>query len=164
MNELSELRYLQQRDRIETYFDRTAAQTWARLTSTAPVSGIRATVRAGRDQMRQTLLDWLPRDLTGKRVLDAGCGTGALSVELAKRGAQVLAIDLSPTLVALARERAVGQHRQGTIDFRAGDMFDPLPAARGRTNLEWLCGALPSVHFIYISAEEFISLCDDDCG
>jgi len=124
MNELSELRYLQQRDRIETYFDRTAAQTWARLTSTAPVSGIRATVRAGRDQMRQTLLDWLPRDLTGKRVLDAGCGTGALSVELAKRGAQVLAIDLSPTLVALARERAVGQHRQGTIDFRAGDMFD----------------------------------------
>ena len=72
MNELSELRYLQQRDRIETYFDRTAAQTWARLTSTAPVSGIRATVRAGRDQMRQTLLDWLPRDLTGKRVLDAG--------------------------------------------------------------------------------------------
>lgn len=124
MNELSEHRYLQQRDRIETYFDQTAAQTWARLTSTAPVSGIRATVRAGRDRMRQTLLDWLPGDLTGKRVLDAGCGTGALSVELAKRGARVLAIDLSSTLVALARERARDQHHPGTIDFRAGDMFD----------------------------------------
>jgi SAM-dependent methyltransferase len=39
------------------------------------------------------------------RVLDAGCGTGALAVEAARRGAEVVAIDLSPTLVQLARER-----------------------------------------------------------
>ena len=37
---------------------------------------IRATVRAGRDEMRNTLLSWLPQDLTGARVLDAGCGLG----------------------------------------------------------------------------------------
>ena len=41
---------------------------------------IRATVRAGRDQMRAQLLDWLPADLSGLRLLDAGCGTGALAV------------------------------------------------------------------------------------
>ena len=50
----------QRRDEIEHYFDRTAAQAWSRLTSDAPVSGIRATVRAGRDRMRQTLLGFLP--------------------------------------------------------------------------------------------------------
>jgi magnesium-protoporphyrin O-methyltransferase len=76
-------RKARQRAEIETYFDRTAADAWARLTSTAPVSGIRATVRAGRDRMRATLLDWLPADLRGMRLLDAGCGTGALAVEAA---------------------------------------------------------------------------------
>ena len=90
----------------KTYFDRTAVDAWARLTSDAPVSGIRATVRAGRDRMRATLLSWLPDDLTGRRLLDAGCGTGALAVAAAERGAEVAAIDLSPTLVGLARERA----------------------------------------------------------
>jgi magnesium-protoporphyrin O-methyltransferase len=64
--------YLERRGQIETYFDRTAAEAWRRLTSTEPVGRIRATVRAGRDQMRQTLLDWLPADLQGSRVLDAG--------------------------------------------------------------------------------------------
>src|ERR1700754_382386 len=96
--------YELRRTQLETYFDRTAAEAWSRLTSDAPVSRIRATVRAGRERMRQLLLNWLPMDLRGKRLLDAGCGTGALAVEAALRGAHVIAIDLSPTLVHLARE------------------------------------------------------------
>jgi magnesium-protoporphyrin O-methyltransferase len=66
--------YLTRRGELETYFDRTAAEAWKRLTSDAPVSGIRATVRAGRDRMRATMLSWLPADLHGCRLLDAGCG------------------------------------------------------------------------------------------
>lgn len=114
--------YLARRAQLETYFDRTAVQAWARLTSDAPVSGIRATVRAGRDRMRATLLSWLPDDLHGRRILDAGCGTGALAVVAAERGAEVVAIDLSPTLVGLARERAP---KHLPISFRVGDMADP---------------------------------------
>lgn len=117
--------YRQRRNKLEEYFDRTAAQTWARLTSDAPVSRVRATVRAGRDRMRQTLLDYLPADLSGRRLLDAGCGTGALSVEAARRGAQVVAIDLSPTLVDLARDRLPEDIDPAAIDFRSGDMLDP---------------------------------------
>jgi magnesium-protoporphyrin O-methyltransferase len=116
--------YVERRERIEHYFDRTAVEAWARLTSSAPVSGIRATVRAGRDRMRTTLLDWLPADLNGLRLLDAGCGTGALSVEAARRGADVVAIDLSPTLVELARQRLPSDLGTGRIDFRSGDMLD----------------------------------------
>jgi len=125
----AEARYVQRRGEIEHYFDRTAADTWARLTSTAPVSRVRATVRAGRDRMRDTLLGWLPADLRGQRVLDAGCGTGSFALELARRGAQVLAIDLSPQLVDVARERCLAQLQaegaRGSIDFRSGDMSSP---------------------------------------
>jgi magnesium-protoporphyrin O-methyltransferase len=119
--------YLARRGQLETYFDRTAAEAWKRLTSDAPVSGIRATVRAGRDRMRATLMSWLPGDLRGKRVLDAGCGTGALAVEAARRGAHVVAIDLAGTLVSLAGERMPGDlsDRGGHIEWRVGDMTDP---------------------------------------
>ena len=116
--------YESRRGELETYFDRTAADAWARLTSDAPVSRIRATVRAGRDTMRSTLLDWLPRDLRGTRVLDAGCGTGALAVEAAKRGARVVAVDISGTLVGLAKQRAPVIESGGSVEFLVGDMLD----------------------------------------
>jgi magnesium-protoporphyrin O-methyltransferase len=121
---MSNVSYAVRRGELETYFDRTAADAWARLTSDAPVSGIRATVRAGRDRMRATLLSWLPENLAGVRILDAGCGTGALSIEAARRGAHVTAIDLSATLVGHARERATNLGA-GHIDFHVGDMMDP---------------------------------------
>ena len=117
--------YTKRRGELETYFDRTAVEAWAKLTSDAPVSGIRATVRAGRDRMRQTLLGWLPDDLSGRRVLDAGCGAGQLSIEAAWRGADVVGIDLSPTLLDLARDRYAGSLLPGHLEFRSGDMFDP---------------------------------------
>ncbi len=116
--------YQQRRGELATYFDRTAVDAWARLTSTAPVSRIRATVRAGRNEMRDTLLAMLPAYLQGQRVLDAGCGTGALSVAAAQRGAQVVAVDLSPTLVGLGSERLPAKLGFGRIEFRVGDMCD----------------------------------------
>jgi magnesium-protoporphyrin O-methyltransferase len=117
--------YLQRRSQLEQYFDRTAVKAWERLTSDAPVSRIRATVRAGRDRMRQAILDMLPLNLAGRRVLDAGCGTGALALALAERGARVLAIDLSPTLVDLARTRHAALEYAEAVEFRTGDMTDP---------------------------------------
>lgn len=118
--------YQERRGELRTYFDRTAAEAWSRLTSDAPVGRIRATVRAGRDRMRATLLGWLPADLAGKRLLDAGCGTGALAVEAARRGAEVVAVDLSPTLIGLARERTPRDLGAGRIDFTVGDLLDPV--------------------------------------
>lgn len=118
-------RYAARRGELEQYFDRTAVDAWKRLTSDAPVNSIRATVRAGRDEMRRALLSWLPTDLRGQRVLDAGCGTGALAVEVARRGAHVIAVDLSPTLIQLARERQPHLLGNGSIDFHVGDLLDP---------------------------------------
>lgn len=120
--------YQERRGQIETYFDRTASKAWEQLTSTAPVGRIRATVRAGRDRMRATLLDWLPQDLHGLRILDAGCGTGAFAMAAAQRGANVVAIDLSPSLIDVALHR-VAEHLDifdngGHIELRSGDFTD----------------------------------------
>jgi len=117
-------RYSRTRSDLERYFDRTAAETWARLTSDAPVSRIRQTVREGRDAMRAAMLARLPGDLSGARVLDAGCGAGQMAVALAERGAEVVAVDIAPSLLEVARARtpdAFAAH----IDYRAGDMADP---------------------------------------
>lgn len=48
------------------------------------------------------LFDFLG-EVGGRRVLDAGCGTGYLARLLAQRGAEVVGIDLSPGLLAIAR-------------------------------------------------------------
>lgn len=116
--------YTARRHQLETYFDRTAVDAWARLTSDAPVGRIRRTVRAGRDEMRATLLSWLPHDLSGMRILDAGCGTGALAAEAARRGARVVGVDISPKLIELGRERLAGIG-PGSIDLIVGDLLDP---------------------------------------
>lgn len=116
--------YSATRSRLETYFDKTAAKTWERLTSDAPVSKIRQTVRAGRDEMRAALLSTLPDDLRGARILDAGCGTGALTSELARRGATVVAVDISPSLLDIAQARIDDDLRRNVV-FKAGDMLDP---------------------------------------
>jgi magnesium-protoporphyrin O-methyltransferase len=60
--------------------------------------------------------------MTGLRLLDAGCGTGALAVAAAERGAQVVAIDVAGSLVQIARDRAPAHL---AIDWRVGDLLDP---------------------------------------
>jgi len=117
--------YETRRGEIETYFDRTALEAWKRLTSSAKVSGIRETVRAGRERMRELLLSWLPTDLMGCRILDAGCGTGLFARDAASRGASVIGIDLSPSLIDVARRINGAGPATGSVTYFAGDMLNP---------------------------------------
>jgi SAM-dependent methyltransferase len=55
----------------------------------------------------------------GQRVLDVGCGTGVAAITAARIGAQVSAIDLTPELLARARENASIAEVQ--VDWREGD-------------------------------------------
>ncbi len=110
------------RSRVETYFDQTATRTWERLTSDAPVSRIRETVRQGRDQMRALMLSRVPDDLTGARILDSGCGPGMMTAALAERGAVVTGIDISPQLIGIAQQRLDPAHAS-RVRFVAGDML-----------------------------------------
>lgn len=58
------------------------------------------------------VVDWLDPQ-PGERILDLGCGDGALTAVIAERGAQVRGLDRSPAFVEAARERG--------IDARVGD-------------------------------------------
>jgi magnesium-protoporphyrin O-methyltransferase len=116
--------YANTRARVETYFDSTATKTWERLTSDAPVSRIRATVRRGRNTMRNLMLSRLPDDISGARILDAGCGAGQMTAELAARGAEVVAVDISPSLIKIAQKR-LPDADQNRVTFHAGDMLSP---------------------------------------
>jgi 2-polyprenyl-3-methyl-5-hydroxy-6-metoxy-1,4-benzoquinol methylase len=52
----------------------------------------------------------------GMRFLDVAAGTGALSIPAARLGAQVLAIDISPTMVARLNQRV---QEEGLVNSRA---------------------------------------------
>ncbi len=82
-------------------------------------------MRAGRDAHARRRCSASCRESERQaRLLDAGCGTGALSVEAAGAARDVVAVDLSPTLVAVARERLPARRAAGSIEFRVGDMLD----------------------------------------
>ena len=143
--------YSQTRARVEDYFDRSATKTWERLTSDAPVSRIRQTVREGRDAMRALMLSRLPADLTGRRVLDAGCGAGQMTAELAARGAEVVAIDISPSLVEIARKRMPREHLS-QVEFTSGDMLSP--------RLGGFDHVIAMDSLIYYTADDIVSALD----
>ncbi|MGD8230698.1 malonyl-ACP O-methyltransferase BioC [Vibrio sp. TRT 1302] len=64
------------------------------------------------------LLAKMPQDLTGKTVLDLGCGTGYFSLELIKRGATVICFDLSQQMLDTAKQRCgeIAKYLQGDAE------------------------------------------------
>lgn len=114
--------YSQNRDKIADYFNRTGFKAWEALTTENPVSKIRLKVRKSREKMRRMILSNLPNDLSGKRILDAGCGTGQFSVELAQRGAHVLGVDISSNLIEIAKKR-LPENLQNNVQFLTSDMM-----------------------------------------
>lgn len=54
----------------------------------------------------------------GQRLLELNCGTGIDAIHLAARGIQILACDISPRMIQIAREGAVKSGFEGRLDFR----------------------------------------------
>ena len=118
-----EASYLEKKKTLEVYFDQTALSAWEKLTSELPVSWVREKVRKGRHETLETLLSALPNNLDGQRILDAGCGTGQLTFELALRGANVIGVDISEKLISIAEERCP-TNIVDKVSFYQGDMLD----------------------------------------
>lgn len=64
----------------------------------------------------------LAGEVAGRRILDAGCGSGPLFAELRSRGAVVSGVDKSAGMLELARRR-LGPD----ADLPVADLADPLP-------------------------------------
>lgn len=83
------------------------------------------TVRTATPKEVAVECDFIERALripVGSRVLDAGCGLGAQTVELASRGYHLVGLDISATMVSRAYDEAEDRGLQ--IDFVRGDMRD----------------------------------------
>lgn len=62
-------------------------------------------------------------DVRGKRILDVGCGSGRISVPLAERGAVVVGIDYSLSMLNLARNFAKEREIEENIEFKDVDFM-----------------------------------------
>jgi ubiquinone/menaquinone biosynthesis C-methylase UbiE len=79
----------------------------------------------------------------GKRVLDAGAGTGLLSLELAKRGAHITLLDVAPEALAIARTHF--EDRGQRAAFVEGSIFE-LPFPDASFDLVWNTGVVEHFH------------------
>jgi tRNA (mo5U34)-methyltransferase len=81
----------------------------------------------------------LPADLSGWRVLDVGCNAGFYSFELARRGADVLGIDVEPLYLEQARWARARLGLESRVDFRQMEVYE-IARSRERFDLVWFMG------------------------
>ncbi len=114
------------KSRLLAYFDGLGFERWSAIYGDAEVSRIRRTIRQGHARMLALAEQWICEGAgeagTGAQVLDAGCGTGLLSVALARRGLRVSAVDISPQMVGAAEQAVRAAGLCDRVDFRVGDI------------------------------------------
>jgi tRNA (mo5U34)-methyltransferase len=74
----------------------------------------------------QRLQSAIPRDLNGWSVLDIGCNAGFYSIEMARRGASVLGLDIEPLYLRQARWAARQCALEQRLRFREGSVYQLL--------------------------------------
>jgi S-adenosylmethionine-dependent methyltransferase len=67
------------------------------------------------------LLDFLPANASGFRALDVGGGPGTLAIRMAELGFDIVLLDISEPMLALARKEAQGKQLAIRISFHRGD-------------------------------------------
>jgi 2-polyprenyl-6-hydroxyphenyl methylase/3-demethylubiquinone-9 3-methyltransferase len=115
------------RRRAKSYFDELAPEydRAFRLAGRDPLSALVNRFFRGRTFVRRMrLLESLFGELglSGKSVLDLGCGSGQVSALAAKMGAQVHAVDIAPRMLEIARQGAQSAGVQERVSFEEGDV------------------------------------------
>jgi magnesium-protoporphyrin O-methyltransferase len=94
---------------VREYFNSTGFDRWRRIYGTTDeVNKVQKNIRIGHQKTVDTVLSWFDADgdLGTKRICDAGCGVGSLSIPLLERGATVYASDIAQKMVEEAEVRA----------------------------------------------------------
>jgi trans-aconitate methyltransferase len=84
----------------------------------------------------------------GEHVLDIGCGDGTLSEQIAQRGATVVGIDNSVSMVGAARSRGLDARLMDAAQLKFGEAFD---AAFSNATLHWVLDKERAARAIWFS-------------
>lgn len=88
------------------------------------------------------LIDIAANGISGKKILDIGCGTGLLSVKLAKMGGDVTGVDLSSDMLRIATERAAALGMPVTFKEQ------PMQQLEGFTDFDAAVIAIDSLNYV----------------
>jgi magnesium-protoporphyrin O-methyltransferase len=160
------------KQKLREYFDGLGFERWQAIYGDAKLSRVRQTIRAGHQQMLEYAIDWVTAE-ANQHILDAGCGTGLLTVALAQCGRRVTAVDLAPQMAA-ATQQAVRQAdvaevvtvHTGDLEVVAGrydavvclDVLIHYPAEDARRMLTQLASmARGPLIFTYAPREELLA-------
>lgn len=116
---------VQYKARLRHYFDGVGFARWSAIYGQAELSPIRRSIRAGHNQMLAQALAWLaefPSSTEQPRALDAGCGTGLFSLELARRGYQVTAADLAPQMAHATASAVAAAGLSAQVNCQVADL------------------------------------------
>jgi len=110
---------------VKDYFNAVGFERWRNIYGEGEVNKVQKNIRIGHQQTIDTVVGWLKEDgnLSQLRICDAGCGTGSLSIPLAKEGATVYASDISEKMVGEAQSQAksaLGENHN--IHFSVSDL------------------------------------------
>jgi len=94
-------------------------------------------------------------DLANKRILDIGCGTGSLAINLARRSANVDAFDFDPMMIVKAEEK---RPQALNLRFRQGDMLKLGSMYRTASYDAILCFGNTLVHLVDVKQIENVLL------
>ncbi|GHA53688.1 TIGR04290 family methyltransferase [Pontibacter akesuensis] len=100
----------------------------------------------------------IPADLSGKNVLDIGCNAGFYSIELAKRGANVLGIDVDPHYLRQAAWAARQFGLEDKIELQQLQVYDVARLDR-QFDLIWYMGVLYHLRYPLLSLDILSQKC-----
>jgi magnesium-protoporphyrin O-methyltransferase len=115
--------------RVRKYFETSGFSRWTAIYGTGDIPPIWKIIRDGHQLAIDKVVDWVKTDKS-HTALDAGCGTGNLSIELANHGFEVDAFDVSPQMIHFAKYISTGRTKGIPPRFQTGDIASLAGSAK----------------------------------
>jgi magnesium-protoporphyrin O-methyltransferase len=108
--------------RVRKYFETSGFSRWTAIYGQGDIPPIWKVIRDGHQRALDTVTSWIKDDTSDHTALDAGCGTGTLSIELANHGYEVDAFDVSAPMIHFAKYINSGRTKGIQPNFMVGDI------------------------------------------